>query len=88
MRLVISSRAEKQLEKLPRLKQLIVAEKIRAIGAGRSVTGEEQLKGVEKMYRARVGDYRVVYRKTAEEVHVVLVGHRKEVYRLMERLLG
>jgi len=32
-------------------------------------------------YRLRVGDYRVIYRRSAEGYIVVRIGHRREVYR-------
>jgi mRNA interferase RelE/StbE len=33
----------------------------------------------------RVGDYRVVFRVDAEEILILGIYHRKEVYQLMER---
>ena len=42
-----------------------------------------KLRGEERSYRIRIGDYRVVY-DVLEEVVVVLIlriGHRKDVYR-------
>jgi mRNA interferase RelE/StbE len=42
-----------------------------------------KLKGVEELYRVRVGDYRIVYQIQDRElvVLVVQVGHRREIYR-------
>lgn len=43
----------------------------------------KKLKGVESLYRFRIGDYRVVY-EVRQDVLVILVikiGHRSEVYR-------
>ena len=36
------------------------------------------LKGYRKM---RVGDYRIIYRVEAKRMLVLIIGHRKEVYR-------
>lgn len=45
--------------------------------------GARKLKGEERSYRIRIGDYRVVY-DVLQDVVVVLIlriGHRKDVYR-------
>ncbi len=43
----------------------------------------KQMKGYEKYYRLRIGDYRIIY--TADDtvliVHVVAVGNRGDVYK-------
>jgi len=44
-------------------------------------SGSEKIKGHDKMYRIRTGDYRIVYEIGNEEVAIVAVSHRKEVYR-------
>jgi mRNA-degrading endonuclease RelE of RelBE toxin-antitoxin system len=42
------------------------------------------------IYRMRAGDYRVIYQIRGEVllVLVVKVGHRREIYRALSRLLG
>ncbi|WP_218668816.1 type II toxin-antitoxin system RelE family toxin [Leptospirillum ferriphilum] len=39
--------------------------------------------GTEAVYRLRIGDYRLVYRVEQERaiVDIILVGHRRDVYR-------
>ena len=41
------------------------------------------MKGEESVYRVRVGDYRIVYEvlDAVLLVHVVRIGHRREIYR-------
>lgn len=41
------------------------------------------LRGEDSVYRVRIGDYRIVYevRDLMLLVHVVRIGHRREVYR-------
>ena len=41
-----------------------------------------QLTGSDR-FRMRIGDYRVIYRYniTAGEIHLLAVGHRREIYR-------
>lgn len=85
MKLVISPRAEKQLGKIPKFKQLVLANRIRLLGE-ETPTNEEKLKGYKNIYRVRVGDYRIVFRKIPGEIFIVLIGHRKDIYKLLEYL--
>ena len=87
MKVVLSPRAEKQLKKLPKVDQIAVAKKIRLIRDEKAVAGEEKLKDFENIFRVRVGGYRIVYRKTRKEAYIVLIRHRKDVYRLVKQLL-
>lgn len=45
--------------------------------------GSVKLEGGEKLYRIRVGDYRIVYEVDNDAKHVTInyVRHRREVYR-------
>lgn len=43
------------------------------------------LRGYSKL---RVGDYRVIFRVTGEEVRIVVVAHRKDAYEWAQRRLG
>ena len=46
----------------------------------------EQLKGkFSGLSRLRIGDYRVVYTRTKDGVLVLLISHRKDVYKKLER---
>ena len=85
MRIVISPRAEKELTKLRKIDQIAVARKIRSL-IGVVTPNEEKLSGLQNIYRVRVGEYRIVYRKTKEEIYIVLIRHRKDVYKLVNRL--
>ena len=45
-------------------------------------TGSRKIRGADRTYRVRVGDYRVVYSVEYNRllVEIIRVGHRKEVY--------
>lgn len=86
MRIILSPRAEKQLRKLTKINQIIIARKIRSIST-QSTGEQEQLRGFKQIFRIRIGDYRIVYRKKREEIYVILIGHRREIYKLLDRLL-
>ena len=49
---------------------------------GKDPSKGEQLKGEFRgLLRCRVGDYRIIYAKTADGILVLRIGHRKEIYR-------
>jgi len=87
MKVILSPQAEKQLKKLSKVNQIAIAKKIRVIRDSSKIEGGEKLKGFQSIFRIRVGDYRIVYRKTKSEVYIVLIRHRKDVYRLVKQLL-
>ncbi|MCI0539161.1 MAG: type II toxin-antitoxin system RelE/ParE family toxin [Verrucomicrobiales bacterium] len=65
----------------PRVRTRIEA-KIDAMGLRLATFSHHRLKGSNR-YRLRVGDYRVIYAFDAEckTVHLLAVGHRREIYR-------
>lgn len=75
--------ARKQFLALPRDAQRRIAPRVDALARTPRPHGVEKLKGVEGLYRIRVGDYRVVYeiRDDVLLVLVVKVGNRRDVYR-------
>jgi mRNA interferase RelE/StbE len=79
--------ARKHLEALPRRVQLRIG---RAIANLREdpFSRSPKLSGEPEIWRARVGDYRVLYKIERErQVIVVLtVGHRRDVYRWLRSL--
>jgi mRNA interferase RelE/StbE len=87
MKVILSPQAEKQLKKLSKINQIAIAKRIRVIRDSTRPEGEEKLKGFRNIFRIRVGDYRIVYRKTHKEVYIILIRHRKDVYRLVRQLL-
>jgi len=88
MNVILSNRAEKQLRTLPKIDQLAVAQKIRMIrNSIQKVFQEEKLSGYANIYRVRVGNYRIVYRKTLTQLYIVLIRHRKDVYRMIKEIL-
>lgn len=84
----ISSSAEKQFRNLSKVDQIILAKKIRSLSDIKQVISEEKLKGYKGIYRVRIGNFRIVYRRGLEEIFIILIGHRKEVYDNLRRLVG
>jgi len=86
MKVVFSPRAKKQLKSLSRTAQIILAKKIGELTV--RVTNEEKLSGYQDIYRIRIGNYRLVYKRSRQQIFLILIGHRKEIYRLLHELLG
>jgi mRNA interferase RelE/StbE len=77
-----SSRAAKAYERLQNPTRQRIANRIKGLADDPRPSGCEPLQGSSYL-RVRVGDYRIVYevRDTELRVLIVLVGHRREVYR-------
>jgi len=60
-----------------------VVQRIRALANGPRPHGSEKLSSRRGIFRIRVGSYRVIYQveDDSTEIHVVKVGHRRDVYR-------
>jgi mRNA interferase RelE/StbE len=86
MKLRLSDRAEKDLRKLGKVSQMVVARKIRGL-TDSNESRSEKLMGFSGIYRVRVGDYRIVFRKTTEQIYVILIGHRRDIYQRVKQLL-
>lgn len=86
MKIIVSPRAKKELKKIPKIDQIAVAKKIKSL-VENSIVSEEKLSGFKGIFRVRVGSYRIVYRKTSQEIYIVLIHHRKDVYRIVNQLL-
>ena len=87
MKLIFSPFAEKQLKKLPKVAQISIAGKVRGLQEGRLVN-IKKLRGYRNLFRTRVGNYRIVYRRSPDAIDIVLVAHRKEAYLLTRKILG
>ena len=86
MRLTITSHAQKQIKKSPKALRIIIANKIRRLIA-EPATSFEKLEGFKNFYKVRIGNYRIIFVKYINEIEIVLIGHRREIYKLLNRLL-
>ena len=71
--------------KLPPRVQAQIEAKIDQMGLRLATFPHYRLTGSNR-YRLRVGDYRVIYtfEPTRNAIHLLAVGHRREIYRAME----
>jgi mRNA interferase RelE/StbE len=79
---VLTRTAEKELYQLPsRIIEKIIAV-LKSLEINPRPAGCKKLKGYKNLWRARVGDYRIVY--AIEEVILLVdvreIGHRKDIY--------
>ena len=82
-RIEFSHRAAKAYRVLPEDMRRRIEPKIDALAENPRPHGERKIEGQETAFRLRVGDYRIVYEvhDRALIVMVMIVGHRREVYR-------
>ena len=68
--------------KLPPILRARIERKIDEIGSRLQAYPHHRLKGSNR-YRARIGDYRIIYTFDLEQnkIHLLAIGHRREIYR-------
>jgi mRNA-degrading endonuclease RelE of RelBE toxin-antitoxin system len=68
--------------KLPPALRASIEQKIDEIGLRLPTYPHHRLKGSNR-YRARIGDYRIIYTFDLEQtkIHLLAIGHRWEIYR-------
>jgi mRNA interferase RelE/StbE len=75
--------AQKELRALPRsiIPEVLLA--VESLAANPHPHGCRKLQGAQRMWRIRIGDYRVVYSVDAGVlcIEVIRIGHRQSVYR-------
>jgi len=87
MRIPLSPLSEKRLKKLPKIDQIAIVKKIRSLKGEKNILLMEKLQGYKDIYRVRVGSYRIVYKRFADLIYVILIGHRKDIYEVLQRML-
>ncbi len=79
-RLVITRRFEKDLRRLDHLTQQRILRALENVEAD-AYRGEKVVARETGTWRLRVGDWRIRYDVLGEEVYLLRVRHRREVYR-------
>jgi mRNA interferase RelE/StbE len=80
---LITRKGQKELESVPSPHYQRIEEQLLSLSANPRPPGSKKLKGTEKHWRARVGDYRILYEidDSSQTVTVFKIGHRSDVYR-------
>lgn len=84
MSVYISPKALKQIRKLPKIPQIAIQKKIVNLSS-KDLAASKKIKGHKNAYRLRVGDYRIVVGKYGRDIHVILVGHRQAIYKILKK---
>jgi len=81
-RVALTASAEKELHGLPTKVVARIMPRLEHLTSAPRPPGCKKLKGGDKEWRIRVGDYRIVYviDDTARTVDVTRIAHRREVY--------
>ena len=82
MNLQLTSKAQKELDKIDDKTALRISQKIYQLESNPFGPNSQKLGG-GKGYRIRIGDWRVIYTvdKTAKTITIVIIRHRRDVYR-------
>ena len=74
--------AEKELRRISEPDLRRVVQRIQSLSHQPRPPGAQMLKGQGKDWRIRQGDYRVIYEvnDSAQEVSIIKIGHRRDVY--------
>jgi len=77
-----SRRAEKELKALEKRIAKRCLERIKALSENPAPKGAIKLKGLENVFRIRIGKYRIVYKVFFEKrlILIVRIGKRESVY--------
>jgi len=77
---IVKPAAERELKKLERDIQQRILRALEALADNPFPQGCKRLAGL-KLYRVRVGDYRIIYLAEQRQITVAKVAHRRDVYR-------
>jgi mRNA interferase RelE/StbE len=75
--------AGREFSSLPKSRQKQLAGRIDGLKQDMFPAGVKKLEGEDRLYRLRVGDYRILFEvdDDARIVTIVKIGHRRDVYR-------
>jgi mRNA interferase RelE/StbE len=81
-RIIIPKLVQKQLGDLPQKQRERLISAIRLLVDEPRPSGVKKLKGYDKTYRIRVGDYRIIYKIEDQEKLILVLSsiHRKDAY--------
>jgi mRNA interferase RelE/StbE len=81
--LLVEKRVLKDLDRLPKPDLVRVDKTIQLLAQNPLPPGSKKLVGERNLYRVRQGDYRIIYSvdHRAQEIRLLGVRHRKDVYR-------
>ena len=88
MMVILAPSAKKDLKKLEKFTQLAVYKKLKSLETDSLPLGVKKLSGYKNIYRIRIGKHRIIYQLNKNTVYIILIRHRKDVYRAMKEILS
>lgn len=84
-----TNEAKKNIEKLDQSIKKIIKKAVESLSLN-PYRGKPLAYELSGLYSFRTSDYRIIYRIKEEEILIVVitVGHRKEIYKKLKKLLG
>ena len=81
-KILFKKSAEKELRAILKPHLTKIVEKIKLLSQNPRPHGTQMLKGEDRYFRFRQGDYRIIYEVHDSEhtVTIIKIGHRREVY--------
>jgi len=86
MEVLVTPNAVKLIKRLPKVPQIAIYQKLKRMRLAPDIKSTK-LSGYKNIFRMRIGNYRVVYEIVNKKAYVFLVGHRKEIYKLLGRFM-
>ena len=86
MKVFVFPGARKQLKKLPKIFQILITQRLTKLSSSIS-SNTKKLTNYKNVYRTRVGHYRIIFEVSDEKIYVILIGHRKEIYKLLDMFM-
>ncbi len=77
--IVLSPSAAKAIDRIAEPFRSTLVEALAAYALGKS--GDTKAMTGTPTVRMRVGDYRIIFDETAVRLHILAIGHRREIYR-------
>ena len=82
MDILISAEAQEKFDRLPRTMKARVAEIYERLQKWPEVSGAKPLRhDLKHLFRIRTGDWRIIFSVEDEEIRIVDIGHRNDVYK-------
>ena len=81
-KLIFKASVEKEIRKISAPEITNILHKVESLSANPRPYGIQVLKGDNRYYRIRQGDYRIIYEINDPEliVRIIKIGHRRDVY--------
>jgi len=81
--------AKRNIEKLDQTIKQVIKKAIESLSSN-PYRGKPLAYELSGLYSFRTSDYRIIYRTREEEILIIIitVGHRKEIYKKLRKILG